>query len=142
MYLREPEEFELQIMRAAKKRGHWRWHSSGDIVDGAYLAMMCRIAVACPDTKFLCFTKKYELVNEYLDNNELPENLTIVFSQWGIFTPYNPHNLPIAAVKFKNGESNIPANARRCPGYCGDCVFSNGNCWDMKCGESVYFDEH
>lgn len=141
-YMTDPAAYEAGVTKAAAKREFFRWHSSGDIVDMAYLEMMCRIAEACPNTRFLCFTKQYEIVNEYLDHHTCPKNLVLVFSQWGIFMPYNPHNLPIAAIKFRKGESNIPEGAHHCPKYCGDCVYSGCSCWDLKPGEAVYFDEH
>ena len=38
--------------------------------------------------------------------------------------------------------TDIPADARPCPSYCGDCVATGMSCWDLKRGESVVFNEH
>ena len=39
-----------------------RWFSSGDIVDDAFFEGMCKVARKNRTTKYLCFTKKYEIV--------------------------------------------------------------------------------
>ncbi len=144
MWQHNPEQFEIGVRAAAFHSRFVRWHSSGDIPDEAYLEMMVRIAEKLPDTKFLCFTKKFELVNEYLDIHKVfPENLRMVFSAWGSFIPENPHNLPMAYVRFKKSEqNNIPSTAFQCQNYCGDCVMSGCSCWDLKNGEAVCFNEH
>lgn len=137
-----PDIFESGILTSAYASRFFRWHSSGDIPDAAYLDMMFRIAEKLPDTRFLCFTKRYELVNEKLNTVPRPTNLIIVLSSWGSFIPDNPHNLPVAYVRFRNAESNIPPEAHHCPKYCGDCTLTGNSCWDLNPGESVYFDEH
>ena len=120
----------------------FRWHSSGDLVDYNYLKGVINTAKATPLTRHLLFTKKYELVNEYLAKGEkLPANLSIVFSAWGDdFKFENPFNWPIAYIKFKNGLNcaNIPADATPCAGNCATCQ----KCWFLHNGESVYFNQH
>lgn len=139
-----PAQYEQDIKFAAFHSRFFRYHSSGDIPDAKYLEMMVRIANDLPNTSFLCFTKKYEMVNEYLDiNGHFPNNLRIVLSAWGNWLPDNPHSLPVAYIMFKKKENGeIPSCAKRCPKYCGDCVMSGCSCWDLQCGESVVFDEH
>ena len=61
----EPTQYQCDVMIAAFKSKFFRWHSSGDIPDAEYLQMMVDVAKKLPDTKFLCFTKKYELVNAF-----------------------------------------------------------------------------
>lgn len=138
-----PERFEMGVLCSAYLYKFFRWHSSGDIPDTSYLEMMVRVAQRCPDTKFLCFTKKYELVDAYLDEHGVfPENLNVVFSAWGELIPANPHNLPVAYVKFKHQRSDIPPGAFPCSGYCGECCATEHSCWDLGHGQSVVFDEH
>lgn len=130
----------------------FRWHSSGDIVNREYLVGMVRVAEECPNTEFLCFTKKYEIVNEYIkDMGEaswgLPLNLHIVFSHWGSFPVPNPYNLPTSHIRFKKEDelhdnNDIPDNAIQCSGFCGDCIGTEKNCWLLKNGESVVFNQH
>lgn len=139
----ESQLFEQEITLAAFRSRFFRWHSSGDIPDAAYLEMMVRIARHLPKTRFLVFTKKYELIDHWLEeNNAFPENLTVVLSAWGDFLPQNPHNLPVSYIRFKHASYAIPESARQCPSYCGDCVTSGMSCWDLHPGESVVFHEH
>ena len=46
---------------------YFRWHMSGDIVDMKYLYGMIELAKKNKKTKFLAFTKKFDLVNMYLE---------------------------------------------------------------------------
>lgn len=80
----------------------FRWFSSGDIVNKKFFEGMIKTAKICKDTKFLCFTKKFEIVNDYLSSNKkIPSNLKIVFSAWdNTFKVENPHNLPMTYVFF------------------------------------------
>ncbi|MBQ8619108.1 MAG: hypothetical protein IJ418_16550 [Clostridia bacterium] len=137
------DSFERDVTIAAFHSRFFRWHSAGDIPDEAYLDMMVRVAKQLTNTKFLCFTKKYEMVNDYLKNHKMfPANLSIVLSAWGSFVPDNPFNLPIAYVRFKHEQTEIPPSAFQCSNYCGDCVMSGCSCWDLKSGQSVCFNEH
>ena len=134
--------FEKEVAGIAQFAQYFRWHSSGDIVNGEYLQMMVRVAKECGATKFLVFTKQFEIVNAYLNaGNLLPDNLSIVYSAWGDFIPENPHNLPMAYVRFKKEKCQIPEYAMECTGYCGECV-SGKSCWNMNKGEAVVFNEH
>ena len=122
---------------------YFRWHSSGDIVDEKYLELMCWLARRHPRTLFLCFTKKYELVNGYLDKHKKPSNLTLVLSNWGAWKVENPHNLPMSFVQF--GDSfddlkNLPLFAYECGGSCENC--DGFHCWHMSKGQNVVFHKH
>lgn len=116
-----------------------RWHSSGDIVDFDYLLGMIRVAKSCKKVNFLCFTKKYELVNKYLEQGgEIPKNLHIVFSGWDEKWHFdNPFNLPVAYVRFKNDTRDF-SKAKQCTGKCYECVA----CWKLKNGQQVVFNKH
>lgn len=121
----------------------FRYHSSGDIVDTKYLEGMCWLARRHKGTRFLCFTKKFELVNTYLDSHQKPANLILVLSNWGEWQCDNPHNLPTAWVEFgKESDKLIPINAVKCSGNCGECCNTEASCWNMKKGNSVYFHKH
>lgn len=118
-----------------------RWHSSGDIVNDIYFNGMIRVASVCKDTKFLCFTKKFDIVNRYINQGgKIPKNLHIVFSGWDKnFKIDNPYNLPTTYVEFKEKERNcIPEFAIPCTASCKNCKA----CWALKEGQSVYFKKH
>lgn len=144
-FIKTPERFKNDILyflnNGLISYKFFRWHSSGDIINNDYFLMMVEIAKRTPQTKFLCFTKKYEIVNDFLSGGgTIPKNLAIVFSAWDeswIFD--NPYNLPVAYVRFKKGlNSNIPNTANECGGLCSQCQ----KCWHLKNGDSVVFNQH
>lgn len=115
-----------------------RWHSSGDIINIDYLDGMCKVARKNRTTRYLAFTKQFEIVNSYIaSGHKIPKNLTIIFSNWDSFKCENPYNLPVAYVRL-NESTNIPAEAVQCNGSCNNCQY----CWKMKSGMSVVFDKH
>lgn len=142
-YIRSPENYfaKIDLFLAAAPYRFFRYHSSGDIVNERYLELMFELAKKHPKTRFLCFTKKYKLVNEYIEKNENPKNLILVYSNWGEWKCENPHNLPTAWVRF-NEETEIPDDAIECTGYCAKCVNTETSCWDLQNGMSVVFKKH
>lgn len=118
----------------------FRWHVSGDIPNYAYLKMMCDVMARLPHITSWAFTKNYEIVNEYLDNGEIiPDNLTMIFSNWGTFECYNPHNLPQCVVieSIEEFPINEPG-AFLCGGDCQNCTI----CRNLKRGHKVYIIKH
>ena len=142
LYKADPKAFFEQIDRELSfvSYKYFRYHSSGDIVDAEYLGWMCWLARKHRETLFLCFTKKYELVNEYLNDHVKPSNLILVLSNWGEWKVDNPHNLPTSYVDFGKGNEDIPRFAYECPGSCGNC--ENHFCWHLGKGQSVFFHKH
>lgn len=140
-YKADPKGFFDQINLELKfvPYKYFRWHSSGDIVDEQYLDYMFKLARKNKQTRFLCFTKKYEMVNEYLNSHKKPNNLIICLSHWKDWHPDNPHNLPTSYVDF-GGTLDIPQFAYECTDSCGDCPGTH--CWHMKNGDSVVFKKH
>jgi hypothetical protein len=118
----------------------FRYHVSGDIPDADYLGRMVDLARKIPGTEFLAFTKKYDLVNDFLTRDEIPANLHIIFSAWPGMEMNNPHGLPVAAVIFKGDE---PRDGWKvCPGSCASCAARGVGCWELKHGETIAFYEH
>jgi hypothetical protein len=117
-----------------------RWHSSGDIVDMQYFEGIINVAKRNKSTNYLCFTKKYEIINDYLSQGKkIPKNLNVVFSNWDNFVCDNPYNLPTTWVySNKFNLSLIPEIAIPCVGKCYECQA----CWQLKKGQSVYFKKH
>ena len=145
-YYADPKRFFSVISAESGTYKYFRWFSSGDIVDPAFFNGMIRVAKANPDTKYLCFTKQYKIVNDYADHHRIPKNLNVVFSTWGSWIPDNPHKFPMSYVEFKKDtegvNANIPSKAHECSGYCGECAKTAGSCWNLKKGECVRFHEH
>lgn len=132
-------EVEASIMMSR----FFRYHVSGDIPDNVYLAHMIEIAERNPHCEMLCFTKKYNLVNDHLDfGGTIPKNLHIIFSGWRGMKMVNPYNLPEAHVRYRDGTTTARENAKPCGGNCTECAITDGGCWTAKHGEQVIFNEH
>jgi hypothetical protein len=116
---------------------YFRWFVGGDMPDMFFLAQMCKVAKLFPDTKFLAYTKKYELVNEYFDAQVKPDNLQIVMSAWPNVPFDNRHALPVAYYhSVDNIDTRIDHDLFVCTGKCDKCK----HCWDTNDG--VIFEEH
>lgn len=116
---------------------YFRFNTAGDIFSIEYLELIVALAKANPLTRFLAFTKNYDLINSYLDSASLPENLTIIFSRWDNATIDNRHNLPVAVTNIP-GSTVVPENSFHCNGDCANCL----NCWNAQNGTYRHFDLH
>lgn len=141
VYLKNPESYFGQIKKAAAAQRFFRWHVSGDIVSPLYLAGIVGIAAELPKTEFLAFTKRYDIVNDFIsDGYKIPENLHLIFSAWPGMDMPNPYSLPVAQVIFKGQE---PADDWKvCGGNCTECACRGVGCWELKNGETIAFYEH
>ena len=145
-FLKDPNNFFNQVENFLKNGDicykFFRWFSSGDIVNERFFSGMVEIAKKTPETKFLCFTKKFKIVNDYITaGGTIPDNLRVVFSAWDKnFKVDNPHRLPVAFVYFKDSTKNPDINeyAIPCTGSCRTCKA----CWSLKNGQAVYFKQH
>ena len=144
-FINNPEKLEKDITEWINNGDivyrFFRWFSSGDMVNKAFFDMMVRIAKNSPDTRFLAFTKKFEIVNDFIAGGGIiPDNLHIVFSGWcKSFKVDNPYGLPVAYVQLKApNENNIPEYSIPCQGSCKSCK----SCWTLKNNQSVYFKLH
>lgn len=135
-----PDAVKYAILNASITSGYFRYFVGGDIPGFKFFILMVEIAEAVPSCKFLAFTKKYSIVNDYLNAGaKIPDNLKIIFSEWRKPIP-NPHNLPVSKVIFKGDKE--PLTAKICGGNCIDCICKNVACWTLKSGEAIHFYEH
>lgn len=140
---RDPDTYWREVEAAIMLSRFFRFHVSGDIPDASYLIRMVAIAQRNPHCQILCFTKKYELVNDYLSGGEvLPDNLHIILSAWTGLEMQNPFLLPEAHVRYRDGSTTARANAQNCGGNCTDCACTDNGCWTLQKGEQVVFNEH
>ena len=146
LYNENADNFFEQVYYKVKFSGlpKVRWFDSGDIVDAEFFARVVELCKKTPDVKHMAFTKKYEIVNEYIDKHgSLPDNFNVMFSAWHkLWEVPNPHNLPVAYVDFKDKTLNpeFPKNAFVCPGRettCSAC----GICFNKKV-KAVVFHQH
>lgn len=121
-----------------------RLFDSGDFPNYEFLEKLVDLCKKTPQVKYMAFTKKYELVNEYIDKNgDLPQNLNIILSAWDkLWDVPNPHNLGVAYVDFSDKRLNaeFPKNAFMCPGRESTCS-ACGACWNKKL-KAVVFKQH
>jgi hypothetical protein len=123
----------------------FRFHVSGDIPSQDYFRSMLITAFDCPDTKFLCFTKRDDILTKSLKAKaHLPRNMKLIYSVWpGVELPdrskmyYNGEPIPFAWVlDHKNPDPRIPEDALICPGKCDLCFM----CWDAR--HDIVFPKH
>ena len=153
---------------ATKRVERFRWHVAGDIPSAAYLAGMNLVAKCNPATKFLAFTKRFDLVEQHLaTGGDLRDNLQLVFSMWpGLLeflrtlpgTSHYASNddlfqriqsvLPLAWMGPAKATEDLWYNETvdnvsrteglECHGHCDECFM----CWYMEPGSGVVLHEH
>ena len=139
----DPDTYWREVEASIMMSRFFRYHVSGDIPDNTYLSHMIDIAARNQHCEMLCFTKKYELINEHIDlGGNIPKNLHMIFSGWRDTDMVNPYNLPEAHVLYKDGTTTARADAKPCGGNCSECAITDGGCWNAKCGDQIVFKEH
>ena len=140
---------------AKTKPDLFRWHTGGDIpctgsttldaLSGSpsvwYIDGMRYIAYHFPDTKFLAFTKRYDVARAFRKRMPALNNLSIVLSAWpGV--PLDGRTRRAWPVCYiydpKNPDPRIPKSAYKCPGSCDKCRV----CFGLKPGEAVVIKKH
>jgi hypothetical protein len=135
IWSQNPMDYELQLHDYLFKRKpeRFRWHSAGDIPDQGYFDMMVRVAIAHTGTKFLVFTKKYEL-----DLEHKRPNLSVIYSRWpGL--PFPKELKGEVQAHFEDGDQytyDAMDDFVACPGSCKKC----SRCWSPR--GSVLFVKH
>ena len=136
-----PDIYWAQVNAAAMAVRFFRFHVSGDILNAKYFANMVEVARNNPSTQILRFTKRFAIVNEWIDaNGELPSNLHIMFSGWTNLTPVNPHSMPETNV-IPRGEA-AKEGWTLCGGNCFECACAGVGCWTAKRGDVIAFNMH
>ena len=139
----DPDTYWREIEAAMMLSRFFRFHVSGDIPNETYFYRMVEVSIRQPQCEVLCFTKKYDIVNDYLNAGRvLPPNLHILFSAWIGLEMINPFLLPEAHVKMRDGSTTAGAHATHCGGNCSQCAVTDAGCWSLNRGEQVVFDEH
>lgn len=129
------------INKACQNIRFFRYHVSGDIPNEKYFQYMIKTCKNNPFVEFLCFTKQYEIVNEWIDNNgNLPNNLHLLFSEWVNLKAINPHNLPTTTVYYS--ENDIKKEWNLCGGNCLTCAVRGSHCWKAENGQTIAFKIH
>lgn len=151
--LREnPENFWKQVSARISISRSWRWSVAGDIPNEDYFIKMIQQAEENPECKFFGFTKKYNIVNNYLRKagakeygDVIPENFHLLFSPWEGFEMSNPYNFPVAKVVGKKEFDNMeqpPEGNYKCHGFCEHCMTNDEGCFAVKAGEAILLKKH
>ena len=161
----DPETYWREVEASIMMSRFFRFHVSGDIPSEEYFRKMVEIAKRNPHCQILCFTKKYEIVNESISwmylasiagttihppfgtvslmaDAVIPENLHIIFSGWVGLDMVNPFSLPEAHVRYRDGSTTARDDAIECNGNCTECALTEGGCWNLQKGQQVVFNEH
>lgn len=143
VWIKDPETYWREVEASIMMSRFFRFHVSGDIPSFKYLVNMVEIARRQPHCEILCFTKKYNLVNELIEQGgELPGNLHMIFSGWVGLEMANPFSLPEAHVRYRDGSTTAREDAIECSGNCTECALTEGGCWNLQKGQQVIFNEH
>ena len=141
--LSDPTTYWREVEASVMMSRFFRFHVSGDIPNTAYLENMVDIAGRNAHCEILCFTKRYEMVNGFIQKNgELPSNLHMIFSGWVGLEMANPFSLPEAHVRYRDGSTTARDDAIECGGNCTECALTEGGCWNLRKGQQVIFNEH
>ena len=149
IYNRDPKDFWEQVRFKIKHNPLplFRFFDAGDAPSYEFFCGMVELAKDFPNIKFMSFTKRYNIVNEWIAvNGNLPDNLNIIFSAWHIgWEVDNPYGMPVAYVDFTDKTLNpkFPKGITSCPNQkdrtitCSVCQ----KCWNKNI-KAVKFVQH
>ena len=146
IYKEDPDMFFKQVDLAMTTSSLFRIHVSGDFPDYEYMVRMIEVVNENPQCEVLCFTKRFEWVNKWLEENvHLPKNLHLIFSAWKGLHVSNPFSLPECHIIYRDGTTTAPEDKPSwvCKGNCTECkVTDYHGCWKLNKGECVLIMEH
>lgn len=119
-----------------------RLNVGGDLVYEDFFHIN-KLAKENPKTDILFFTKNYDDINRFLDENEFEPNVYKLLSPWEGMEMDNRHNLPTAHVLYADGRTTAPEfGAIYCGGNCSACHLNLDGCFSLKEGQAVIFPAH
>lgn len=128
---RDIDGYFAQIQDAVAKHPSFtffRFHVGGDIPfsnGDDYFSRMVQFAKNNPSLTIWTYTKNYWTVNRYVKENggsikaAIPENFSVMFSQWRGIPMENPYGF--AEFQAYYDDETIPDNVMVCPGNCRIC---------------------
>ena len=141
------------LARRKKPIRYFRWHVGGEIISIPYLQDMVNIAKEFQEVRFLAFTKRYDIVNTFMDQcggrNSIPENLSIIYSAAPGETVPNPYHLPECHINMADEKLNkvwrvqfVESQIWHCPGSCEECQCVGAGCWFLRDNTIVLLNQH
>lgn len=145
LLMNKEDDFKKQLkayFALNKQVTYFRWFENGDFCGAKSVRLIAEIASENPEISFLCMTKKFSLVNDYLNatKGNYPSNLKLRFSKFaysGLNEIENPYNIPLTDCVATKEEKT--RGAVLCPGTktgCGACLL----CW--KTNREIDFLKH
>lgn len=129
----DPDTYWREVEASIMMSRFFRFHVSGDIPDLNYLEHMVDISDRNKHCQILCFTKKYEIVNGFIESGgEIPVNLHIIFSAWVGLNMVNPFSFPEAHVRYRDGSTTAKYGAVECGGNCTECATNRWRMLDFE----------
>lgn len=135
--LQDPQSFYNALYGNLARRKNpvpfFRWCVGGDIFTTALWEIVLQIARDFPETKFLLFTKQFDLIPA----GRIPSNLVIIPSAWhGVEVPENLKRRFAIAYCLEHDEK-APAKTAVCPGSCITCNY----CFNLskKAGNVAFY---
>lgn len=145
IHLTDPERFWREVEEQIDLLGvpFLRINVGGDLRYDDFTAVN-DIAKRNRGCRLLFFTKNYEELNAWLDDNgNFVSNVSDIWSRWEDLPSGNRHNVPEAHVLYEDGRTTAPEyGAYFCQGNCSRCGIKVEGCWALKKGESVVFKNH
>lgn len=145
-----PAQIYEEMNRKMKRRRlhkYLRWHVSGEFTGIVELEIMFHLARENPDFQVWTYTKMWDLVNEYVamigGKDAIPENLHIMFSQWGTdMEVRNPYGFPIYLTVLPGQVA--PAGYMHCCGNCDKCKAECNGKGNLGCigGMNTWIEYH
>ena len=152
----DSKTFCARFCEELKKNGNkkFRYFTIGDILNSRFFECMIENARRMPEVKFWSYTKKYNIVNRWVDEHGIenfPKNLKIIFSHWmnkdGSYFPMeNPYHFPTSEFIPYGKEELAKTVTHICP--CSDpnvvatCDTCDRPCYELNFGESMALLEH
>lgn len=99
-----------------------RFHSLGELINIQHLDNFCTIANYNPETFFVLWSKRTDLINKYFSDNDKPINLSLIYSSPKVgkiekLPPYFDKVFTVHAKKPSDNTINI-----NCHSKCKDCM--------------------
>lgn len=99
-----------------------RYNAHGELINEQHLANLVRLAELKPHTSFTLWTKRKNIIRQYFDNHEKPENLILIYSNPRISTIMDSPPKHFDKT-FNNVLENEHVNRQNCTGQkCADCL--------------------
>lgn len=101
----------------AHKTKVFRYHASGEIESYMQLIRMARTAEECPETIFYFYTKRFDYVEQYINDHEkFPDNLICNLSEWnGNLDKYGDKFAGINRFVYDDGSDPTLKSLPHCP---------------------------